>query len=388
MSLFGFFLFCIVCFWHWHFCFVALWQHFISPLLPPTLFKSPSPHPLSQDEPKVGPRGWEPTASHLHLGGAWMQDLLQPLRHPHSQAQGAELHTSRLCQMPEKDCRDWRVVSEHHQLPILPPWDPRPRWGDLAPEGWQQHPGHPCLPGPGQEKRLGHPRGSAPHPQQPERGWWWRGGPVAQLLRLPGDHHHGGAGRVAVVGHHEHAQYGASVPPAQPGLVALPPAHPEVPYVDIAHHPPLPHWLPLSDLLQLAAAGHLPANDPAAHARRDSGQPGALHAGPVRLLRLLPVPVPRDHGGHCYIAGRPIHLSGSRLVSVGVTHSKTCKDLSQITDAYLAPSLPYSLPSAPILLIQSIPALNRKFFIIHFVCRAIHSGLWQSWVSLWKDNHY
>lgn len=82
----------------------------------------------------------------------------------------------------------------------------------------------------------------------------------------------------------------------------MPPTRAEMSGVDVPFGSPLSDGFPLPGVLQLAATGDLFADDPAARDGSDPGQPGALHLGPLRILRLLPMFVPRDHGGHRHIA--------------------------------------------------------------------------------------
>lgn len=81
----------------------------------------------------------------------------------------------------------------------------------------------------------------------------------------------------------------------------MPPARAEVPGVDVPLDSALLDGRPVFGVLQLAAAGDLLTDDPAAHDGSDSGQPGALDTGPLRILRLLPMSVPRDNGGYRHI---------------------------------------------------------------------------------------
>ncbi|KAK6471690.1 E3 ubiquitin-protein ligase RNF182-like, partial [Huso huso] len=117
---------------------------------------------------------------------------------------------------------------------------------------------------------------------------------VITIMEVPG-------GGRSPCGDHEHAEHGAALPAAQPGLAALPPARAQVPLLDLQDVPALHHRLPVPRLLQLPAPGHLPAHDPAPHPGGHPGQPGALHPGPLCLLWVLPVAVPRNHRVHCHM---------------------------------------------------------------------------------------
>ncbi|XP_077386236.1 uncharacterized protein LOC144024062 isoform X2 [Festucalex cinctus] len=173
----------------------------------------------------------------------------------------------------------------------------------VADGGRPPHPGSPVVWRAGsartrtRRKRRSHParRGCA-QPQLADRCGARR---AAIFFRLPGDHHHGAAGRVAVFRLAADPQRGGGGAVPAPRLAGLRPSRPQVRLLDVATFAPLPAGGAVPGVLELASGGHLPADDGSPVAGRASGQPGPVHAASAGPLRILPLLVPPAAGGAC-----------------------------------------------------------------------------------------